>query len=192
MSDDPTWAPPPWEPPLAGSEAKALVGALERQRATFQWKTDGLDAAGLSMRLGASPLTLGGLLKHLALVEDYTFTTKLTGELIGAPWDDAGREGDDDWEFTSAVHDRPDVLYGMWQGAVARSRARLAAALGSGGLDQSVDVGVGDDHANLRRLVCDLIEEYGRHTGHADLLREAVDGRVGEDPPPDWRPSGFS
>ena len=41
-------------------------------------------------------------------------------------------------------------------------------------------------HANLRRLVCDLIEEYGRHTGHADLIREAVDGRVGEDPPAGW------
>ena len=43
-------------------------------------------------------------------------------------------------------------------------------------------------HASLRRLVCDLIEEYGRHTGHADLIREAVDGRVGEDPPAGWRP----
>jgi hypothetical protein len=44
------------------------------------------------------------------------------------------------------------------------------------------------ERASLRRLLCDLIEEYGRHTGHADLLREAVDGRVGEDPPPGWRP----
>ena len=58
-----------------------------------------------------------------------------------------------------------------------------------GGLDQLVDVSSEDgEHANLRRLLCDLIEEYGRHTGHADLLREAVDGRVGEDPPPGWRP----
>ena len=44
--------------------------------------------------------------------------------------------------------------------------------------------------ASLRRLLCDLIEEYGRHTGHADLLREAVDGLVGEDPPAGWRPVG--
>jgi hypothetical protein len=43
-------------------------------------------------------------------------------------------------------------------------------------------------HANLRRLVCDMVEEYGRHTGHADLIREAVDGRTGEDPPPGWLP----
>jgi len=69
---------------------------------------------------------------------------------------------------------------------VERSRARLDAALAKGGLDQPVQLAHQDGrHANLRRLVCDLIEEYGRHTGHADLLHEAVDGRVGEDPPAD-------
>jgi len=72
---------------------------------------------------------------------------------------------------------------------VARSRTRLDAALASGGLDQLVYVSDGDgNHASLRRLVCDLIEEYGRHTGHADLFRVAVDGRVGEDPRPGWQP----
>jgi Protein of unknown function (DUF664) len=61
--------------------------------------------------------------------------------------------------------------------------------LAKGGLDQPVQLAHPDGrHANLRRLVCDLIEEYGRHTGHADLLREAVDGPVGEDPPAGWRP----
>lgn len=70
-----------------------------------------------------------------------------------------------------------------------RSRARLSDALSRGGLDQPVHLtGPDGEHASLRRLVCDLIEEYGRHTGHADLLREAVDGRVGEDPPDGWRP----
>ena len=79
----------------------------------------------------------------------------------------------------------------MWDGAVERSRARLDAAVVDGGLDQLVHVSDGEGrHASLRRLVCDLIEEYGRHTGHADLLREAVDGRVGEDPPAGWRPTG--
>jgi hypothetical protein len=72
---------------------------------------------------------------------------------------------------------------------VERSRARLAAALADGGLAQLVHVsGPGGRHASLRRLVCDLIEEYGRHTGHADLLREAVDGLAGEDPPARWHP----
>ena len=180
---------PPWEPPLAGTEAEHLVGALERLRMTFRWKADGLDSAGLRTRVGASSLTLAGLLKHLALMEDYTFTTKLSGEPLGAPWDPTSWDDDPDWEFTSAAQDSPEELYAIWDGAVARSRTRLAAALADGGLDQLVHLG--DDergHASLRRLLCDLLEEYGRHTGQADLLRESVDGLVGEDPPPNWRP----
>jgi hypothetical protein len=182
MSDNDT----PWEPPLAGTEVEHLVGALERLRATFRWKADDLDAAGMAARVGASALTIGGLLKHLAWAEDVTFVWKLRGEPIGAPWE--GRAGED-WEFTSAADDTPEQLYAFWDGAVARSRARLDAALADGGLDQPVHVSGPDGvHASLRRLVCDLIEEYGRHTGHADLLRESIDGLVGEDPPPGWRP----
>jgi hypothetical protein len=91
--------------------------------------------------------------------------------------------------FASAADDTPEELYGLWDGAVERSRARLVAALADGGLDQRVHISGPDDvHASLRRLLCDLIEEYGRHTGHADLIREAVDGVVGEDPPDNWRP----
>jgi hypothetical protein len=182
----------PWEPPLAGTETEHLVGALHRLRTTFQWKADGLDPAGLQTRIGASSLTLGGLLKHLAFVEDYTFTTKLRGEPAGALWDFADWDSAD-WPFTSAADDAPDQLYALWEGAVERSRTRLDAALADGGLDQLVDVSGSDGrHASLRRLVCDLIEEYGRHTGHADLLREAVDGLAGEDPPAGWRPSSRS
>jgi hypothetical protein len=122
-------------------------------------------------------------------VEDYLFSTKLTGQPVGAPWD-FGEWNGDDWPFTSAADDTPDELDALWDGAVARSRARLGAALADGGLDQLVHVSAPDGrHAGLRRLVCDLSEEYGRHTGHADLLREAVDGRVGEDPPAGWHPS---
>jgi uncharacterized protein DUF664 len=177
----------PWEPPLAGTEAEHLLGALDRLRTTFRWKADELDAAGLRMRVGASALTLGGLLKHLAAVEDHMFTTKLRGEPMGAPWDTMGGDGSNDWEYSSAADDPPEQLYALWDGAVERSRARLAAALAEGGLDQLAHVSGPDGrHASLRRLVCDLIEEYGRHTGHADLIREAVDGRVGEDPPAGW------
>ncbi len=177
----------PWEPPIAGTEAEHLVGALDRLRATFRWKAGSLDAAGLDTRIGASSLTLGGLLKHLAAQEDYAFSTKLSGEPLGAPWDTSGWDGSNDWEFTSAAGDTPAQLYALWDGAAARSRAKLDAALADGGLDQLIHVSWPDGrHASLRRLVCDLIEEYGRHTGHADLLREAVDGRVGEDPPARW------
>lgn len=177
----------PWEPPLAGTETEHLQAALNRLRTTFRYKADDLDAAGLNTRIGASQLTLGGLLKHLALVEEYTFTTKLNGSPIGEPWHSTAQDTDD-WEFTSAADDTPEQLYALWDGAVSRSRARLAAALADGGLDQDVHVAWPDGrHASLRRLVCDLIEEYGRHTGHADLIREAVDGRTGEDPPAGWQ-----
>src|SRR5687768_8789747 len=127
---------PPWEPPLAGSEVKHLVGALDRLRTTFQWKADDLDAAQLQTTIGSSALTLGGLLKHLAFVEDYTFTMKLRGESPGEPWVDAAGRQTLDWSFESAANDSAEVLYGLWKDAVARSRERLDAALATGGLDQ--------------------------------------------------------
>ena len=180
----------PWEPPLAGDDASQLVGALDRLRWTFRWKADELDADGLRQTIGASSLTLGGLLKHLAANEDYMVTVKFAGEKLGPPWTENGWTGDNDWEFNSASDDSPETLYKLWDDAVERSRARLSAALADGGLDQEAHASADGQHANLRRLVADLVEEYGRHTGHADLIREAVDGRVGEDPPPGWRPVG--
>jgi len=185
MNDERT--EPPWEPPLAGNEVDALTGALDRLRATFRWKADGLDSAELNATIPSSTLTLGGLLKHLALVEDYQSTVKMSGEPLGEPWASMGMDEDDpDWEFTSAASDRPEELYALYDGAVRRYRERTAAKLAEGGLDGPI--AAGDGRFNLRRLVLDLVEEYGRHTGHADLLREAVDGRTGEDPDRDWQP----
>ena len=131
---------PGWEPPLAGTELEHLTGALDRLRTTFRWKAGDLDAAGLQARIGASSLTLGGLLKHLALVEDYTFMSKLRGESPGEPWETIYRDDVPDWPFVSAADDTPEQLYALWDGAVARSRARLAAALADGGLDLPADV----------------------------------------------------
>ena len=179
----------PWEPPLAGSEETQLIGSLERLRTTFRWKADGLGAAGLGQRTATSSLTLGGLLKHLALVEDNQFGAKYAGTPFGEPWAAVDWDSDPDWEFRTAADDSPEVLYALWDDAVERSRRRLAAALAKeGGLGQRVAADVAGEHANLRRLLCDMVEEYGRHTGHADLLREAVDGLTGEDPPAGWRP----
>jgi hypothetical protein len=186
MTNDDTW----WEPPFAGTEAEHLVGALERLRATFRWKADDLDAAGLNTQVGASSLTLGALLKHLALVEDQTFGPKLSGTPLGAPWDSGDWDTDPDWDFSSAANDTPEQLYELWDSTVERSRAKLDKALSDGGPDQPIHISLPDGtHPSLRRLLCDLIEEYGRHTGHADLIREAIDGRVGEDPPDGWRPA---
>ncbi len=177
---------PSWQPPLAGTEAEHLLGALDRLRTTFRWKAGRLDAAGLAARLPPSQLSLGRLLKHLACVEDVMVTVKLDGVAPGEPWRSADWDAAPDWDLVSADADAPEALYALWDGAVARSRARVAEVLAAEGLDHRADVADGDEHASLRRLLFDLVEEYGRHTGHADLLREAVDGLVGEDPPADW------
>lgn len=175
---------PPWEPPFAGNEVEHVLGSLERLRATFRWKAGGLDADALAFRLPSSTLSLGGLLKHLAWAEDLAATRKLTGDPQHEPWVSVERQSDPDWEFTSAADDPPAELYALWDTSVERSRHRFEQALDDGGLDQQVawgrDAGI---TVSLRRLLFDLIEEYGRHTGHADLLREAVDGLTGEDPP---------
>jgi uncharacterized damage-inducible protein DinB len=171
------------EPPVAGNETDTLLGSLERQRATLAWKCGGLDAAGLQATVGASSITLGGLLKHLALVEDDYFTRRLQGRPLGHPWD-TGDWSVPDWEWRSAAEDTPEQLMTLWQNAVARSRAAVTEALADGGVDQLSKFTWPDGRSpSLRRILIDLIEEYARHVGHADLIRESVDGLVGEDPP---------
>ncbi|HJZ03721.1 MAG TPA: DinB family protein [Streptosporangiaceae bacterium] len=172
------------EPPVAGDETATLVGSLERQRATFAWKSGGLDAAGLRATVGASSMTLGGLLKHLALVEDQYFSRRLLDRDPAPPWDTVDWTADPDWDWHSAAGDSPGQLYALWRDAVARSRSILAEVLGGDGLGQLARRPWPDGRApSLRRILIDLIEEYARHTGHADLIRESVDGLVGEDPP---------
>ena len=176
----------PWpEPPLAADEATAIVAALERQRATLAWKCGGLDAGGLRATTAASTVTLGGLLKHMALVEDDTFTRKIGNGEMAAPWSEVDWDADPDWEWRSAAHDSPEDLYSLYRDAVARSRVALDAALADGGLDRPVTTMTGDDgrSPNLRRVVLDTLEEYARHAGHADIIRESVDGLTGEDRP---------
>lgn len=179
----------PWEPPLAGDELEHLLGMLNRLRWTFRWKAAGLDSAGLNTTVGRSSLTLGGLLKHLAAVETINFTWEAFHADPGEPWRSVDWAREPEWPFTSAAKDTPEQLYAIYDDAVAAARERLAKAIDESGIDQLTEAA--DDrgtHASLRRFVCDLIEEYGRHTGHADLLRENVDGLVGEDPPAGWKP----
>jgi len=173
------------EPPVAGNEADTLIGSLERQRRILAWKCGGLDAAGLRATVGASSMTLGGLLKHLALIEDEYFTRRLLGGDFGPPWDTVDWDADPDWEWHSAAGDTPEQLLALWQEAVARSRAAVSEALAGGGVGQLARYTSPDGRSpSLRRILIDMIEEYGRHVGHADLIRESVDGLVGEGPPP--------
>jgi hypothetical protein len=182
---------PPWEPPFAGTETEHLLGSLDRLRATFRWKADALDAEQLRAPAPRSTLTVGGLLKHLAAQEDYAALVKIAGQSMPSVWDVNGWDGDNDWEFTSAAGQDAAELYGLYDGAVQRARAAIRSAIDDRGLGGDSAVTLGDgSRASIRRVLFDLLEEYGRHTGHVDLVRESVDGRVGEDPPPDWTPGG--
>ena len=179
------------EPPLAGDEVATLLGSLERQRAILAWKCGGLDAAGLRATHPPSAITLGGLLKHLALVEDSHFSRLLFDREPGAPWRAVDWDADPDWEWHSAAGDSPEELFALWRDAVARSREVVDEALANGGLEQlgrhKTSTG---ESPSLRRILIDLIEEYARHAGHADLIRESIDGLVGEDPPGPRVPHG--
>ena len=167
--------------PASPSEIEALLGALHRNRRTFAWKTGGLDADAMRQTLGPSTVTLGGLVKHLALVEDHYFTHQLHGRDYPDVW--APMAEQDGWDWVSAADDAPDELRTLWLEAVARSEAAVDEALADGGLDRRLALSDGTEPLNLRRVVVDLIEEYARHTGHADLIRESIDGLVGEDAP---------
>jgi len=169
------------EPPLAADEIDTLLGFLDYQRATLAWKSTGLDAAALNATVAMSSMTLGGILKHLALVENHWFSRQLHGRDPEPPWDTVDWEADPDWEWHSAVADVPEQLMGLWQEAVHRSRALVEEALADGGLERPARRTWPDGRApSLRWILVHMIEEYARHNGHADLLRESVDGLTGE------------
>lgn len=169
------------QPPEAAGEVETLLGFLDFHRQTFEWKCAGLDTEGLTTTVGRSTMTLGGLMKHLALVEDYWFSERLHDRDEGAPWNTVDWDADPDWEWRSAADDSPDELRALWREAVARSRAAVDDALADGGLDRLADrPSRRGTPTNLRFVVVHMIEEYARHNGHADLLREQVDGSTGE------------
>lgn len=192
MTDTPLY--PTWpEPPVAAAtEAEGILGALERQRATFWWKVSGLDDDQLRTPHPPSELTLARLLKHLAQVEDKLASA--AGALPASePWASHGDHATGatwGWTWQTAHDDTAADLYALWERSVVRAREVVADELTRGDLSQPSALGPWPDgsYASLRRLVLDILEEYGRHVGHADLIREAIDGRVGEDPeswPPD-------
>jgi hypothetical protein len=184
MNDDTVLDTSITEPSATAGEVEMLLFALERSRAQFAWKCGGLDAAGLRMAHPPSAMTLGGLVKHLAFVEDCRTAEFLTGSWAGMPWKQADFDADRDWVWHSAADDSPEELYALWRGAVERSKDAIAQVLAEGGLDQpSKFTTESGESPNVRRALIDLYEEYTRHVGHADLFREAVDGLVGEDPP---------
>jgi hypothetical protein len=166
------------EPALADDEFATLTGFLDYERAVMARKAYGLTHEQLNRVLPPSTLTLAKLLRHLTLVEEDWFHVRFLGldphdPWAGAPWDD-----DRDWEMTSAVEVAPEQLLVDFHAACVESR-RITCDASS--LDQrSVKADRTGDHYNLRWILVHMIEEYARHAGHADFLREAIDGVVGD------------
>jgi uncharacterized damage-inducible protein DinB len=167
------------DPPDSGSEFEQLTAYLDYQRETMLLKTEGLSAEQLAQRLPPSSLTLAGLLNHLALVEDSWFPHRFAGLPENELWAGIDWDADPDFEFRTATELPPRELRRRYEDACARSREVVAQADSLDQLSVHARRFTGR-HFDLRWVLLHLIEETARHAGHADLLREAIDGTVGE------------
>lgn len=168
------------DPAPAAPETELLLAFLNLQRDKLRRKTEELLSDQLSTALAPSTMTLGGLLKHLALVESHWLDATFLGNQLMAPFDTVDWEADGDWEWHSASSDSPEELRALFDESVRRSDATIAAA--AQGLDtlSARPSRRTDTPFSLRWIVVHLIEEYAQHLGHADLIRESIDGQVGE------------
>jgi uncharacterized damage-inducible protein DinB len=161
------------EPPRVADERATLTGFLQYQRETLAWKCAGLTTEQLRERaLSPSALSLLGLVRHMAEVERSWFRNVLNGEDGQNRWD---REPGEQVDFDVEAAD-PEEAFEIWKQECARSRAIVDAteSLGVTGRLRSGEV------FSLRWILTHMIEEYARHNGHADLLRERIDGATGE------------
>jgi uncharacterized damage-inducible protein DinB len=161
------------EPPLAGDERATLRGFLDYHRATLAWKCDGL--ADEDLRRASMPpstLTLLGLVRHMAEVERHWFRRVVGGETVRHVWSE-------EWDFQAAYDAGASTraeAFGAWEAEVTAARDIEAGVVS---LDVTFPVESWGEDVSLRALLQHMIHEYARHAGHADLLREGVDGTVG-------------
>ena len=171
--------PEPANPVKApASERQALTEFLDFYRDVLARKAEGLSADDLARSTASSPLTLGGLIKHMALVEDIWFSVRFLGEPAAEPWASAPWDDDHDWELNSAKGDSPEWLLTTFDETCDRSRRITDDTPSMDTMSRGDTLGRGP--WNLRWILVHMIEEYARHVGHADLLREAIDGETGD------------
>jgi uncharacterized damage-inducible protein DinB len=179
MSD--MWVNPDDDPRTYGNpegEKATLREYLRNYRLTLEMKCSGLDAEQLARRsVPPSTMSLLGLIRHLAQMENHWFQRVLQGRTDGPRL--FKRDDDKDADFNGAVADPAvvDQAFAAWQAEIAAAEEWLDA-LDEHDLGQSVPFD--DDTVSVRDVLVHVIEEYARHAGHADLLRECIDGRTGE------------
>ena len=165
------------KPEPAADERVMLEQYLDFQRATLLLKTAGLSAAQLATTVAPSSLTLAGLLKHAALNEHSWIWERFCGNPEDDYWAVVDWDADPDWEFRTATDDYPEVLRERYRAEIERGRAAIAGAAAD---DLSVGLNRKGNRMTLRWILLHMIEETSRHLGHADYLREAIDGQTGE------------
>jgi len=168
--------------PRLGDERTTLVESLRCQRLTLEMKCAGLDAEEMARRsVPPSTMSLLGLVRHLAETERGTFRGMLAGQDVPRLFcSDTNRDGD----FDGAVPD-PRVVaeaWDAWRAEVDFAERFVidAQSLDITGDDPSNEHGSGGGSMSLREALVGMIEEYARHMGHADFLRERIDGRIGQ------------
>ncbi len=169
--------------PERSGEYDTLAGFLDFQRATFEWKCRGLSDEQLRFTHSPSTMSLGSMMKHLALVEDFWFTAVVGEQPKPEPWASADFVSDPDWEWHSAVSDTGEDLRWLLTLSEQRSRAVVQGLVSSGEEEALTATHLergGPNRVSLRWVMVHMIEEYARHNGHADLLRESIDGETGE------------
>ncbi|GAA4711392.1 DinB family protein [Nocardioides conyzicola] len=162
----------------AADERTTIQGFLDHHRDVLRRKCAGLTPEQLATAHPPASMTLGGMLKHLAYVENWWSVGVFLGEQPGEPWGSVDWAADGDWDWHSAADDDPAEVLALYEAEVAAADRVYAGA----GLD---DLAVRAHHrtgerSNLRWILMHLVEEYARHNGHADLIREAIDGQVGD------------
>jgi uncharacterized damage-inducible protein DinB len=162
--------------PSLGDERATLVEFLRCQRLTLEMKCAGLDAEQLARRsVEPSTMSLLGLVRHMAEVERRWFRDRMAGQQAPPLY---YSDDDPDGDFDGAVAD-PDVVaaaWAAWREEVAFADRFIAEAPNMDVTGKLRDGGL----ISLRELVVHMIEEYARHNGHADLLRERIDGAIGQ------------
>jgi len=178
------WLDPDDDPREAASEAlqepvperENLLDYLRHYRLTFELKCEGLDAEQLARRsVGPSTMSLLGLLRHLAYVEHTWFRITMAGDEVPKLW---GKDENRDADFDGAVADDAVVAqaWEAWRREVAYAEEFVARAESL----ELMSTHPTREPISLRNLLVHLIEEYARHCGHADLIRERIDGRTGQ------------
>jgi uncharacterized damage-inducible protein DinB len=166
------------DPPQAADEAATLLAYLDYHRDTLRLKAARLNQVQLDISLAPSTMTLGGMLKHLAFVEHWWFACVFEGREYHEPWASVDWRKDADWDWHSAAEDTAEELLALLASEIAESDRIIHTTTDCGQL--SVRAGRTGSAFSLRWILCHMIEEYARHNGHADLIREWIDGEVGE------------